>query len=967
MALTFTNPSTENGTTSNSLSILSPCQAYIRFRVNRSLANCANVHWALRIGQWVQSTFSEPATFPTAAYFEYSTSSIVPSTWHSMTWVGTNNAQPGAAQVLFIADGGSHTWVHVRYRYLAPFDIGDLYRNTTYANGERLLKDHVQHTNVLSNAYNADVYSQERQLRMVVFGNDTVLNESAKLARNIAQRLRFYNREPLNQAPRYLQEIGVVIERGGLPVTHLSTQTPTTVRLQVQALPDLMACPSWLAQTNVYAFLLRTDRPDNALPFWQSYDIQYIDVESMTTPLAPEYSIGNNGVWTGPSSGIAPTGPTNYQCFLTLNPALLVAGARYRIVQLWRIEGNCLPVEQFPAGLPAHEFAFISPEWTATTDISCQIPANSLPQLRYLALENYTSAYIGTVNVAALEPLTSRLEIDFSAYEADPTRNAVADALHTVIVEILEEGTNNVEHIFIDAHALGLGGGRFRGTAAFTDLGYSQNIYRHAFRFMPQQDPTTSNRYSRNSSGITIAGQTNNDWRGRRLTVRTTFRLRHNSFQDELVVEQRFTVMLDSPLLAIGYQQTGGGNLLVDFVCAGSMTAISACATHRDETNHPVNTPLTNAFMAQLVRKGGNQSLLENAIRYPMNIHNGISPSTGTTLANPELQYQAGSETACVPLAGAGWRQTRPDSNFRALRIGFGHALDLSPSRNGQFFGEHVRFPHLSAYEWGCEGRSFECWLLLKAYPAAGTVSWIWHKQRTAAGLNMDVPAMGWGILPSGAMMGFWRTNSSPLWEMAAQHPTLIPLNQWVHLVWVKPANSHLPNQQQLYVNGGAATPIAIAGTLNSQQCHMTRRQDTSGAFVAGAINDGDLIIGARYGCNSLHPDYFGSSWLTTAALMAALTVYDFALTPAEVEKQFQKGRGGVPIRPLDCSLIARFNAASGDRLPELSRHRNVGILPVFADYDVPNAAASCTPTTPRSFGYVSGRIANGGGAWILS
>lgn len=407
--------------------IASPAFAEIEFTItNRVITDIPNINFGIRIGQWVAATYSESGSFPSNGFFEFAGQAVVATTWYDCAWIGDGAGRIGKLQISFDVGAGTDCKVRLRLYFIAGFDINATFKNVFYNNTDHLLKDAQNSGNLLdNNSSSNDVYSVQKSFAISVWVKDTSDNSNSRQSYKFVNQLRFFNNDVLGSAPIYLSQTNYpdFLERPlATPVTTLSTQADTHVKLRFLEQPALAGCLNWHLNCEVYAYLIEINGTNSAQTFLQNYNLQYCEAQTGTTPLNPNYEIGNSGVWKAPFTSLVPLGGGFYECTLNIDKNFINTNKRYRIISVVRIFGTCLPLPTYDTGLVKfHDFSFISQEYICDSESTC-LP---IPTLVFddNNISDYLKTYNSALRVSPGERLRSRVKVNFSNYDLDPNRD----------------------------------------------------------------------------------------------------------------------------------------------------------------------------------------------------------------------------------------------------------------------------------------------------------------------------------------------------------------------------------------------------------------------------------------------------------------------------------------------------------------------------------------------------------------
>jgi hypothetical protein len=522
--LNLTTPTILPGTLSINRALASPAFFSAEVTTDRNFANINELLLGIKLGLWVQATYTDGNVFPSSAFFEAVPNSPTSGVWYDTDWIGNVSAQPGKMQVMWTdLGGGTGTKISIRFYFLAQYDIQDVYKDIFYNNRDKFLKDSRNSSSILdNNANSSDVYSTPRYFRATLFIRDTA--DSDKLYKqpfSVANRLRFYERD-VNNATPLLQTNLFQLDRGGV-VTDLVTTAPTLVRIQVK---DVSMPSGWDTGAQVFLFLIQTSDNDTNITRDQNYLTRYVEAVSLTTPLDANYGL-SNGVWTFPNSGITNLGGGIYQVECTIDGSQLVNGKKYRIIHVWRSNNAGFPTEVYPAGMSVneHDFSFISQEFLCTGPVV--VPSLAGVTLTENSISDYLQTYGSYLRVTVAERLLSRIQLDTTAYDNDVNRvKTFLQAIRTIKVlfySVNADDSNKLD-VFTELNAT-------KSVAWSADLGLSVtepagNAIRVEFGYRTRYEDNIPNIYTLNGTAIEPA-LSNMNWRRRDIRIRIDFTLKN--------------------------------------------------------------------------------------------------------------------------------------------------------------------------------------------------------------------------------------------------------------------------------------------------------------------------------------------------------------------------------------------------------------------------------------------------------
>lgn len=962
MAITVSNKVWQSGTLSNNRAICSPSIAEFKFRINRVIGQVPDFIIECCYSTWVNSGYSDDIAFgfPIDNKYSYPNVHGIPmhGTWYAMDWNTGLSSKVGNCFIRFEA-AGVNLDITIKLYFLAAYDIKSVWDNITYDNDVKLLKDSISSFSLLNNSEDpSDVYSTtNKNLKLSIRIKETTTSDEIVFSEFLNNRLRFYNREIANAAPTYLEHVGVLLQQGGNDVTSIDNNLETTVRLRVKALPLLVSCPTWVSTTQVFCFLIRTDTSNNLATMISSYDISYIEVPTLTTPLPTEFDL-TNSVFAAPSTPITNYSGTNYECTITIPANTLTGGATYRIIHLWRITNNCItPTELYPNPTNQHDFSFISSEFEVAGELGgdCDLDVVHYPMFIYDAIESYTAAYKDYVSVAANQKLQTRFIIDFTEYNNDTSRKNINDTKVTINTKIYRvDGAT--KHYFYN-ETLEYNGGLFTQTKTnYYQYNISFNTLTFAFIFYALSDTVAPNLYSEVGT-TTVGALTKNTMVGYDVEIVTTITVFQDGYEDIFIKNKRVKVRNFDNSLSLVFKDSSNNNIA--FLC-NEIQNVKVCATHNNALQLTQNKTYTNVFVFQKEQGLHSVSDKSEETLAPKNNFNNMQLSDVPSAVNDSSIFNIANNTSCSNISNFN-PNNENNTKFITIRKGYGMALNLSNTNL-----EHVVIPHIPQYLWGCEERTFEAWVMFKSLPASGYNYPIFRKERVGEAGDNNTPLIAMSLNSSGNIFIYINLSQSGGWWMLGQHPTILSPNNWYHVVWVKPTNAYKVADHQIYINGAYAPLIPLYDSLTSGQCHLTIRHNPAGVPNPTFTNDGAIVLGADFDCGQIKETYFtDSNFKTSDMVLGQFSIYDIALTGSDVSTQFQKGRGGIPHYMDKLNLHLRFNSESGNFICDYSNLQNHATIPAYNEYDIP-VIGNCNSTLKRSFGVTSTRLAKGGGLWVV-
>lgn len=914
----------------------------------------------VRFGTWTGAGFDGGAAPPDDGYWELAINDATLGAGvqvFEMNWVGSPRGNMGKAVALvnYTAQNEFDS-VTFRYYFLAAQDFGDNIRDLNYSNYQKALRDDAQNTNLLDNSYFNDAYSSAaKNINITAFIIERADPANfAKAQGKTPYGLRFYNRD-IGDATPLVADGGVALEYDGSPITSISPVGETIVRCRVDASALVAAgCafPAASGRELVHLFLIRTDTNNGSTDWLNSYEIEYCDlVEAGNTftadlgqTLAADYKVSNTGVFFGPTSGdwINISGDI-YEVSARINGALLQPGATYRIIHVWR-NGYCgnLAYPGYSRGAPVvtpHDsaapnaddyFAFVSDEYfIANPPPTYCDPA---PELVELWITDGFGHYNWNVDVPATSRLRTYIRVSgASAYNAAPQRDKLfSEALDSVDVIISSSlGTRRSTAVWNPAS-------QTFTAPAFADVALSGEIYEGLFDFEVSEAEI-----------------------GEVIRVRTVVKLNQPDGLEvyEYIQQVRVSGYETRQTLTFADADTGDP---VRLICEGDDLNLRMCGQHSDLRQSDLVEASTNFFQPRI--ENDRDNLLRRNENQP-----GITlpPLSPAVYSSADQQYDPATNQACAVVNTATFDGSRRWA-FSAVQRGRGMGLRMRHrDENNVPVLEHARFPHIPAYEIGCNAFTFEVWVWLERLPNAGYSFGLLRKERVGASGGANTPALLF-VVTAGGALGFSQINDNTTFRMAGEHPatTACQPGQWLHLVWSRPEDSYQAPQQTLSINGDVQNALSVLDTLQPDNCDFYRQIFLG--VPSGQVNDGPFVIGADYDCGQpLSGHITDPSFATLEGIVGGVNIYNRALTPAEIQKQYSLGPSGQALYPADAILAADFNAVSGGVVCDYSTNENDGELPTFQDWQTPNTG-NCTPVPGRFWGWRPGRLADGGGAWVM-
>lgn len=585
--LTLTTPTILPGTLSINRALASPAFFSAEVDTDRNFANINELPLGIKLGIWVQATYTDGNVFPSSAFFEAVPNSPTSGVWYDADWIGNASSQPGKLQVMWTdLGGGTGTKISIRFYFLAQYDIQDVYKDIFYNNRDKFLKDSRSSSSILdNNANSSDVYSTPRYFRATLFIRDSA--DSDKLYKqpfSVANRLRFYERD-VNNATPLLQTNLFQLDRGGV-VTDLVTTTYTTVTVRVQ---DVSMPLGWQIGAQVFLFLIQTSDNDTNITRDQNYLTRYVEATTLTTPLDSNYGL-SNGVWVYPNTGINNLGGGIYEVTATIDGSQLVNGKKYRIIHVWRSNNAGFPTEVYPSGMGVneHDFSFISQEFLCTDPVV--VPSLSGVTLTENSISDYLQTYGSYLRVTIAERLLSRVILNTDSYDADVNRvKTFLQAIRTI--KILIYGYNADDptkmDVFTELNAS-------KSVAWSANLGLTVeepagNSLKVEFGYRTRYEDNLPNLYTLNGTTIEPPLSTQ-DWRNRYVRIRITYNLSNvdtngMALNDVFELEQLIKVKdFDLPAMAgeLAPTLTDENGNEIPFACNGEGTW-QACFTKQSD------------------------------------------------------------------------------------------------------------------------------------------------------------------------------------------------------------------------------------------------------------------------------------------------------------------------------------------------------------------------------------------------
>jgi len=568
--ITFSTQAIESGTLSINRAIGSPCLFSARFKIDRDfLSQIESVWFGFRFAPWVQSSYQDSNTYPTDGYYDYNVTdatAIVFGDWYDCQWNGPPSAFLGKMQISFVPSMPD-TMVYIRLFFLAQYDNQGVYKDQFYDNRAKLLKDSISSPIELNNtgSFN-DVYSTQRYFKCFVYTHEFPGGDVSKTEFSIPNKLRFYNLD-IDGNPPLLENNMVQVERG-TPQPELASNEDSLVRFRVK---DISMPPGWTAGTKVYLYIIKTSGYDNNVIRDWNYSLRYIEANSFTADLPPQYQLGTGDIWIAPNTTLTPLGGGIYEVTASLDHTRLTAGNKYRFIHIWRVDNAALPTEVYPLSGNIHDFSFISDEFECK-DLTPP-PAITGVSLVHSKICDYLKCYGGALRVVPGERLISKVRIGFNQYNQDPDRQkGMYESVSSVRISMYLQDSfdTNIEHYLYDTTIVRTGGvWQNPSNIEIYDVGADLYI---TFGYRTRYDTNSLNLYTWNKAFLQKTAATKNqDWRNKTVFIKFEILLNNlttdgEELQDLVVVGQKLYVKNfdTTELTCIATDDDG---FPVDFLC----------------------------------------------------------------------------------------------------------------------------------------------------------------------------------------------------------------------------------------------------------------------------------------------------------------------------------------------------------------------------------------------------------------
>lgn len=559
--ITFSNLIIQNGTLSKNRGIASPSYFEASFKVDKDLNPDLKFYtFSFSFALWCSADYQQSNTPGALAYYDFSPinpSGIVPNQWYDCVWSSNASSYIGKCQIKFNPGVGECT-VGVRLFFLSQYDIHGSYKDLTYTNRAKFLKDSINSTTEVDNTANFnDVYSNDRFLKCFVGVNSAVPFEENKFEIVVPNALRFYNMELYGNSPM-LSQSAVSLERINV-VPDLASNEDTLVRIRVK---DISMPPSWTTGLKVYLMLVRVSSTDNSIIRDWNYSLRYIEANSFTGDLDANYGLGTGDVWIAPQTGVTPIGGGEYEVTATLEHSRLTAGGKYRIIHIWRVDNAGLPTEAYPIpGTNIHDFPFITAEFECN-DYTPVVPIQGVAiSENYIC--DYLNCYTGSLIATVGERLLSKIKLNFSAYNMDVNRKLDMiegiSSVRTMVWSDTNDFLQNTKHLYTDK--LSTREGNTWSNAEDVDIFTVGNSLYLRYHFRLRYDSNERNLATYKSiADVKTAASSTQDWSNRFIYVVHLINI-HNidnntgeEFRDLITIKQKIFVK--------GFDMDGSGGEL---------------------------------------------------------------------------------------------------------------------------------------------------------------------------------------------------------------------------------------------------------------------------------------------------------------------------------------------------------------------------------------------------------------------